>query len=259
MLLTQGLSWEARRDLYRRLRERFDAAAACPPAVRQRKSAALQFHEARALLDGLQFEAALSAFTDVKDADPYADNVDYYAFLCAYNLQDYDGAERFAASYARRSAPGFADVLRGLETAQRVRVAAMVQFLGDRAYELQRIDSSRDLNHVTACLKDSADAWNNHAFLCRETGDYERALTSYQYAIQREPDSPQLWNDGGVVLHYHLASPENLAKARSMYEKALELAAATLADAQTPAPERAAAEAAAANARLNLAALDKQR
>ena len=134
----------------------------------------------------------------------------------------------------------------------------MVRFLGDRAYQQQRIENSRDLNHVTACLKDSADAWNNHAFLCRETGTYQRAFTSYQYAIQREPDSPQLWNDAGVVLHYHLASPENLDRARAMYEQALTLAAALQADPAATEQQRAMAAKAAENARLNIAALDQK-
>lgn len=258
-LLTRGMTWQERRDLYRRLRARFAAAADDPTVARRRKTAALRFYEAKALLEGLQFEAALAGFTTVQDEDPGADNVAYYMFLCSYHLEDYDAAERSAAAYARRSAPGFADVLRELATQQRVQVAAMVQFLGDRAFQKQRIENSRDLNHVTACLKDSADAWNNHAFLCRETGAYERALTSYQYAIQREPNSPQLWNDCGVVLHYHLATPKDLEKARGNYNRALALAAEVLRDAESSPQRREAAAEAAANARLNLADLDKRR
>ena len=257
-VLTTGMGWQARRDLYRALRDRFDKRQDLPARVKARKAATLQFHEARALLDGLQLEAARRAFVAVKAADPGADSADYYAFLCSYHLEDYDGAEQHAAEFARRSAPGFADVLRGLATSQRVQIAAMVRFLGDRAYQQQRIENSRDLNHVTACLKDTADAWNNHAFLCRETGAFERAFTSYQYAIQKEPDSPQLWNDAGVVLQYHLASPENLEKARGMYERALALAATVSEDASATEPQRASAAQAAENARLNLAALDQK-
>ena len=226
---------------------------------KRRKAAALRFHEGRALLDGLKFDEALEAFLKVREDDPAADNASYYAFLCSYYLDDHDAAERHAATFAQRSAPGFADVLRALKTEQRVQVAAIIQYLADRAFQQKRIGNSRDLNHVTACLKDSADAWNNHAFLCRETGEFERAYTSYQYAIQREPDSPQLWNDGGVVLQYHLATPENLKKARQMYEKCLALAGTILADDDAPATRRAAATAAAENAKLNLAALDEQR
>ena len=42
-----------------------------------------------------------------------------------------------------------------------------MRHLGDRAWDQGRRDQSRDLNHVIACLQDSADAWNNYAFLCR--------------------------------------------------------------------------------------------
>src|SRR5690606_25681694 len=126
---------------------------------------------------------------------PDAKSAHYYCFLCAYHLKDFDDAESHAASYARASAPAFADVPRALSATERVQIAAMVQYLGDRAYEQKRIENSRDLNHVTACLKDSADAWNNHAFLCRETNQYESAYASYQHAIPKEPTSPQLWND----------------------------------------------------------------
>ncbi|MEC8651890.1 MAG: tetratricopeptide repeat protein [Planctomycetota bacterium] len=257
--LTSGLDWQARLELYRQLRARYEASAPHPPVQKRRKAAALRFHEGRALLDGLRFDEALEAFLKVREDDPAADNANYYAFLCSYYLDDHDAAERHAATFAQRSAPGFADVLRALKTEQRVQVAAIIQYLADRAFQQKRIGNSRDLNHVTACLKDSADAWNNHAFLCRETGEFERADTSYQYAIQREPDSPQLWNDGGVVLQYHLATPENLKKARQMYEKCLALAGTILADDDAPATRRAAATAAAENAKLNLAALDEQR
>lgn len=258
-LLTSGMDWQARRDLYRELRARYEATETHPATIKRRKSAALRFHEARALLDGRQFQRAIEAFLKVQQDDGAADSTSYYAFLCAYYLGDYDGAETHAAAYARRSAPGFADVLRALPTEQRVQIAAMIQYLGDRAFQRARIENSRDLNHVTACLKDSADAWNNHAFLCRETGAFERAYTSYQYAIQREPDSPQLWNDGGVVLQYHLATPENLKKARKMYAKCLELADAVHANADATAEQRGLAKQAADNARLNLAALDEKR
>ena len=116
---------------------------------------------------------------------------------------------------------------------------------------------SRDLNHVTACLKDSADAWNNHAFLCRETGQFEAAYASYQHAIEKEPNSPQLWNDAAVVLQYHLPSTEHLHRAREMYQRAIELAANVLADTgASPAAKKLATEAR-SNAKQNLAELDK--
>lgn len=251
-LLTKDMTWQKRRALYLKLRTQFLSATKLPAKQKAKKAATLHFHEGRALLDGLEFAAARAAFEKSIGDDPSAKNAHYYCFLSAYYLKDYDAAEAEAAIYARASAPGFADVLRALPNSERAQIAAMIQWLGDRAYEAKRIDNSRDLNHVTACLKDSADAWNNHAFLCRETKQFERAYASYQHAIEKEPKSAQLWNDAGVVLHYHLPTAKNLAKARSMYEKALELAQATLADDKADARAIEFAKGARQNAEANL-------
>lgn len=254
-MLTAGMTWQERLAFYQKLRERFEQTTQLPIRQRNTKTAALHFHEGHAQLDGLQFAAARDSFRLALAQNPEAKNAHYYCFLCAYYLNDYDDAENHAAAYARTSAPGFADVLRTLSASERVQIAAMVQFLGDRAFQQKRIDNSRDLNHVTACLKDSADAWNNHAFLCRETEQFEAAYSSYQHAIEKERNSPQLWNDAAVVLQYHLPTAENLRKARGMYEKALELAGKVLADRSSTKEQREFALEAQQNARANLAEL----
>ena len=145
--------------------------------------------------------------------------------------------------------------MRALPGDQRGEIGAVVQYLADRSYKEGRIEASRDLNHVIACLKDSADAWNNHAFLCRETGRFPEALESYYHAQEKEPDSPQLLNDTAVILHHHLPTPENLAKARLMYERAIQAADRVLADSNTPAAARERAETARRDAKSNLADL----
>tara|TARA_R110002072_G_scaffold27804_1_gene90170 strand:+ start:29035 stop:30723 length:1689 start_codon:yes stop_codon:yes gene_type:complete len=257
-LLTAGMTPAQRLAFYQGLRARFETSSTLPKAPRAKKIATLNFHEGRALLDGLQFEAARKSFRLAIQGDPKAKNAHYYAFLAAYYLKDYDDAEQHAATYARASAPAFADVLRAVSAADREQIAEMVLYLGNRAFNEKRIANSRDLNHVIACLKDSADAWNNHAFLCRETKQFASAYSSYQHAIEKEPTSSQLWNDAAVVLHYHLATPKNLAKARTMYEKALQLATATLADKTISEQQRKFAEESQVNARANLAELDKK-
>ena len=256
-LLTKGMDWQARLALYQGILGRFVKTTKLPDNLRKTKLGVLQFHVGRAQLEGLQFKEARASFEQAIANNPTAKNANYYCFLAAYYLNDFDAAENFAAEYARASAPGFADVLRALETTQRVQIADMVRYLGDRAYSQKRIDNSRDLNHVTACLKDSADAWNNHAFLCRETKQFQQAYDSYLHAIEKEPNSPQLWNDGGVVLQYHLPNEKNLAKARTMYEKALQLAKAVLADKKATEQARKFATEARDNARANLLELDK--
>lgn len=57
---------------------------------------------------------------------------------------------------------------------------------------------------------------NNRALLCRDTGKFPEALDAHECALKKEPDSPQLLNDCAVILHYHLKSAENLAKARRL-------------------------------------------
>jgi tetratricopeptide (TPR) repeat protein len=175
--------------------------------------------------------------------------------MCAWRLDDHDAAETLAAAYAGASAVGFADVLRSLPPEQRSEVAGIVRFLGDRAHRDQRKDHSRDLNHVIACLLDSADAWNNYAFLCRETKRFDEAYAGYQHAIEKEPDSPQLWNDAAVILQYHLPSPANAQKAREMYTHAIALADKTLAESGSSELARDRARQARTDAEKNLAEL----
>jgi tetratricopeptide (TPR) repeat protein len=249
--LTAGQTAQARATFYRGLLERYEARADAQPA----KAATLRWHLARALFDASDWRGAAAAFTAAVAAAPTATNSYYYLCLCSYHLQDYDAAEAHAAHYAGLGAAEFADVLRTLDVEARSQMRAILQFLGDRAFQQGRRAASRDINHTIACLADSADAWNNHAFLCRETGRFEAAFASYQHAIEKEPTSAQLWNDAAVVLQYHLRSAENLARAKTMYERAITLAEQVLADGKATSSQRQAAEKAAGDARNNLAEL----
>ncbi len=251
--LNRELDWQARRDFYAGLLQRYLAR----PGHDAARAATLRWHLGRALFDGEQWQAAIDSFTVALADDPSASNSYYYLCLSAYHLGDHDGAENHAAAYAALGAPAFADVLRSLDVQMRGQVRAVLQFLGDRAFQRDHKAASRDINHVIACLVDSADAWNNHAFLCRETGRFDDAWSSYQNAIEKEPQSPQLWNDAAVILQYHQATPENLVKARTMYGKALELAAAVERDPATTPAQRERAAGAIKDARANLAELDK--
>ncbi|MFY9341758.1 MAG: tetratricopeptide repeat protein, partial [Planctomycetota bacterium] len=224
--LWAGQGWEARAAFYAAVRHRYAATTNAQPA----KAATLRFHEGRARSDGGEWQAARTCLAEALAGNPAATNAHFYLFLCAYNLGDHDAAELHGATYAALGAPTFADVIRGLAGDRRGQVGAVVEFLANRAFASKHIEASRDLNHVIACLKDSADAWNNHALLCRDTGRFDDALASYQHAMEKEPDSPQLLNDTGVILHYHLRSPANAQKARELYGRAVRLAEAQLAD-----------------------------
>ena len=252
--MNAGLDWQARRDLYQDVLRRYLAR----PDHTAVKAATLRWHLGRALFDGQDWLAAKDAFAGALADDPKATNSYYYLCLAAYHLDDHDGAERHAAAYAALGAVDFADVLRSLDVEMRGQVRAVLQFLADRAFQRGSKAASRDINHVIACLVDSADAWNNHAFLCRETQRFDDAWSSYQHALEKEPESPQLWNDAAVILQYHQASPENLGKARTMYQRALELAAKVERDPAATTTQRERAAGAARDARANLAELDKQ-
>lgn len=251
--LGQGLDQAARAELYRQAHDRYAKGTASRPA----KLATLLFHEGRCRFLARDFLPARACLEAALAANPAAHNTHWFLFLCAYHLGDHDAAERHAAIYAAHGAIAFADAIRELSGDTRGEVGAIVQFLADRAFQHQRIAPSRDLNHVLASLKDTADAWNNHAFLCRETGRFEQAQQSYEFALQREPESPQLWNDAAVILQYHLPSPDHLAKARTMYERAVHYADKVLGDARVTGADRERATTAKADATANLAALPR--
>ncbi|MBK8100852.1 MAG: hypothetical protein IPK26_27510 [Planctomycetes bacterium] len=251
--IEKELAWEPRvrwfADLLTRYRARGDAVPA--------KAATLRWHQGRAEFEGAQWRAARQSFATVLTDNPTFVNAGYYAAIAAFRLEDHDGAEAAAAKFAAAGATAFADILRAMSVESRGEVAAMLQFLADRAWQQKRIDHSRDLNHVIACLRDSADAWNNYAFLCRETGQFHDSLRGYLMALEREPGSPQLLNDTGVILQYHLATPENLAKAREYYQQALQAAAAMLARKDLGELDRQRATQARGDAEQNLAKLPK--
>jgi len=244
-------TWQQRRDLYENALRRYSARA----GATEEKKSTLLFHAGRACYEGGDWAAARTLFLAARAANADATNTDYYLAFSAYQLGDHDGAETHAAKFAAVGAPAFADVVRSLGSEKRGQIGAILQFLADRAYEKGRIDASRDLNHVIACLKDSADAWNNHAFLCRETKRYEEALASYLHAQEKEPDSPQLLNDTGVILQYHLPGADNLRKAKGLYERAIQIADKLLADSQTQSAIRERTAKARADAMANLAAM----
>lgn len=221
------------------------------------KSATLRFYAGLALYESAAWKDAKAEFEAARSQNPDYTNVGYYVAMCCWRLEDQDGAEQNAAALARESAKAFADILRKLTPEERSDVADVIRYLGDRAWKDGRRDESRDLNHVIACLQDSADAWNNYAFLCRETKRFDEAFVGYQHALEREPDSPQLWNDAAVVLHYHMGGEQNLSRARAMYERALELAKAQIADGTATQLVRDRASRAKQDATANLEALGK--
>ncbi|MBL8724100.1 MAG: tetratricopeptide repeat protein [Planctomycetes bacterium] len=232
-------------------------AYAARPGATPKKQAVLCFHRGRALYQGGLWQAGYDAFAQALVLDPTATNNHYYALFCAFHLERLELAEQHAAAFAAVSAPAFAAIVQKLAEAPRVEATALLQYLADRAYRGGRLPAARDLLHTVAVLLDTADAWNNCALACRDTGQFERALDAYRAALAQEPESPQLLNDYAVVLHRHVANEANLARARGLYERAIALADLQLKDPALPAAVRARTEQARQDARQNLADLPR--
>lgn len=252
-LLQQPADRRAQAAVYARLRERYEAR----PGHRAEKLGSLHWYEGHALYLAGDWALAREQFERSLAKNPQAHNAHFYAAFASYQLEDFDAAEQHAAAYAAGQPVPFAEFLRELPASESTLVASQLQFLADRAYQKDRRAAARDINHVLALLVNTADAWNNRALLCRDTGRFEAALDAYRRALELEPESPQLLNDYGVVLQYHLPNPTNLARARELYERAIRLADTQLRDGSLPATERERVQKAREHARQNLAELPR--
>jgi tetratricopeptide (TPR) repeat protein len=221
------------------------------PDADPRRAAATTWYLGRALFVEKQFAPAREHMRAAYAANAEFSNSLYYVWLASYWLGDHDAAEKEAAQYAQLSAAGFADLLRSLP--DRAQTLPILTFLAARAFQAGRLPQSCALNHVVALVENSAQAWNNYAFLCREAGNHHDSLLAYERALELEPDSPQLLNDTAVILHYHLVNPENTARAKSMYERAVALAEAQLGKDGLDPAVKARTEQALKDARANLA------
>ncbi len=183
--------------------------------------ALVEFYAALAQFDAKQWSTAKRRFAATVAANPEFTNAHYYAMLAAYWDGDHELAEQQGVQFATRAARPFADLLRQLDSDARDTAVNILEFLAARCFKAGRMAQSRDLNHVLAWVRQTAVTWNNYAFLCRETAKYEDSLVGYEHALELEPEDPQLLNDAAVILQYHLASEENLARAKEMYERAI--------------------------------------
>lgn len=232
--LRTAVPGEERRALYRSARERYaareDAAA--------RGVGTLRWYEGQSVFDqaanvpateppatrtALWKEAARLFDEAWREVPDYVDT-GWWLVQSLYWGGDTAAASEVAVDFAQRDAQRFADMIRRDEQT----VAALVG-MAATAYGKGRLADSRDLNLVIAYARQTADAWNNYAFLCRETGRYEQSFGAYEEALRIEPESPQLLNDAAVILQYHIRGEEALTRARGYYQDAIRLAEAQLA------------------------------
>jgi tetratricopeptide (TPR) repeat protein len=247
--LSQNVDADGRLAFYTSAVEAYTRQPDANPA----RAAFLEWYVGKALADQESWEQAQLRFERVVEHLPEDTGSLYWAMLCAYRAEDLEAAEGHAAAHAKLKAAGFADLIRGLSESDREDVVDMLTLLAGQSYNAERLEHSRDINRVLAYLINSAKHWNNYAFLCRETGLFEDSLSAYQRALQREPDSPQLLNDTGVILQYHLTSPENLERAREYYRRAIAMAEGLLAEPETEPDVMNRARQALLDAKANLA------
>lgn len=223
----------------------FDAAAA----------AILDWYHAYALYQAKKFGEAYELFSSTVEANAAYLNSRCYAMLSAYWNGKHDDAEEQAARYAAEAPKNFADTVRG--EPQKSEIIAVLEFLVRRTHEAGRVERCRSISHVLAMLLDTERHWNNYAFLCRQTGEFEASLVGYETALGIAPDSPQVLNDAAVILQYHLPTPENLQRARSYYRRAITESDKILKDAAASNDDISRARQAKKDATANLGKLPK--
>lgn len=163
-------------------------------------------------------------------------------------------ATKAALDFARIDAGRFGGLI-----AEDSTTIAMIEGFAFTAYNSERLVDSRDLNRVVAIARDTARAWNDYAFLCRETKQFETSLEAYRRALDIEPQNPQLLNDCAVILQYHLPNPANREEAKAMYAQALARADELLKKGGLSQAEREIIETAQTDATANLRALRRKK
>lgn len=118
-------------------------------------------------------------------------------------------AAEAAYSGALEAVPDDADAARGLG------------LTADVYYEGGDEDGIREVFGRAARRFDRAEWWNNYAFFCRETGQYEESYQAYSRCIELAPDNARWVNDTGLILLYHL--DRDLDRAEELFLRAWQL------------------------------------
>jgi tetratricopeptide (TPR) repeat protein len=219
--------WIARYPVEDRLELYRDAIAAYQGRKHKepRDEALLHWHFGLACFDAGDWEGTRAAMARCFGLRPEFLNTLYYGALASYEIRKPDEGLFFATVLSRKAPK---DLIGSLENAgkQRSRYLEIFRFFAKRALDKGDAAASRDLNRCIAAVADDVDAWNNFAFLCRETGKHEEAWSAYQRALELDPEDPQLLNDAAVILQYYLK--KDLPKAKAMYQRAIRNASALL-------------------------------
>ncbi|MCA8955353.1 MAG: tetratricopeptide repeat protein [Planctomycetes bacterium] len=199
------------------------------PGADKSKAALLVWYAANAQAAQKKYLEAEQLYTLSASFNPSYAQGHYYAMYYAYyNRKDQDAALLHAARYAAAAPIEFADLVRA--SSERESVTQLIDFLARQAMNKNNLPASRDLNRVLAALVDTADAWNNYAFMARESGQFDASEKAYRHALEIEPTSGQLMNDLAVILHFHKRTVESWREAERLYVAAGKAAKSVLAD-----------------------------
>ena len=221
-----------------------------------RDEAVLQWYRGLAAFRAEDWEGTRAAMARCYSLESTFVGTLYYGALASYEVKKPDEALFFALVLSRKGRQEFTGEL-GRAGDEQERQTEIFRFLAKRAKDKGDLAGSRDINRCIAPIADDADTWNNHAFLCRETGEYEESWRSYNRALEKSPEDPQLLNDAAVILQYHLH--RDLDRARKMYEKAIANAEKILEERKLSPSLLARAAQSMKDARGNLAEMDKAR
>jgi tetratricopeptide (TPR) repeat protein len=94
--------------------------------------------------------------------------------------------------------------------------------VADAYYQAGNLPGARDAFGRLARRFDDAEWWNNLAFFCRETGEYEASFAAYERCIELAPDDARYVNDTALILLYHLQ--RDLDHAEQLFRRAIDLA-----------------------------------
>jgi len=186
----------------------------------KKKVATLTWYAAFAHYENKSWKEAEKLFLESVAANPQHVNSYYWAMWAALQDAAMDRAARHCAAYATIAPITFADDIRKIQPeAARNSLIKHLETFAAATYGAGRLDAARDISHVLAAVLDTAQQWNNYAFLCRETKMYKESLAAYENALQVAPEDPQLMNDAAVILDFHLGTTEQIRQAETVHQR----------------------------------------
>jgi len=150
------------------------------------------------------------------------------------------GWQHFALAQAALASGDLPATLPALQAAERNFSAALdalpddpdavngINLTGDMYFQGGSLEGIREFFGRMARQHHRAEWWNNLAFFCRETEQYEESYAAYQQCIALAPDNARWVNDTGLILLYHLH--RDLGHAEELFRRSIELGKATCAN-----------------------------